>query len=50
MDLAEQYRALALKVEVSLQKHGPFAKPQVERIAAQRLDERLGLFETNTYL
>jgi hypothetical protein len=46
MDLGDRYRALARKA--LQQKHGSFAKPHVEEIAAGRLAKRLGLFEENT--
>ena len=44
MDLAEQYRVLALKVKASQKEHASSAKPLVEKIVAQRLAERLSLF------
>jgi hypothetical protein len=44
MDLAEQYRVLAWKVKASQKEHASSAKPLVEKIAAQRLVERLSLF------
>ena len=41
MDLAEQYRVLAWKVKASQKEHSYSAKLLVEKIAAQRLAERL---------
>jgi hypothetical protein len=41
MDLAEQYRVLALKAKASQKEHSSSAKLLVEKIAAQRLAERL---------
>jgi hypothetical protein len=44
MDLAEQYRVLALEVKASQKEHASSAKPLVEKIATHRLAERLSLF------
>ena len=43
IDLGDRYRALARKA--SQQKRDSFARPHVEKIAAQRLSKRLGLVE-----
>jgi hypothetical protein len=44
MDLAEQYRVLAWKVKALQKEHSSSAKLLVEKIAAQRLAERLTSF------